>query len=153
MMKTTLFSTKEMLAITGETKQRVQYWVLKGVFKPEDVGLGIGTTRRYSFTNLFEINLAQVLSRVLKNVDFIRSVMNEARKTCPQAFSPAAEHIPPNNNILSILIHSDNSIVIHVGGIDGAKKCLAKYVPKGFTSFHVDIAHIRSSLLKKVNIE
>jgi hypothetical protein len=151
MTKQILYNNRQMLEITSESKQRIAYWILKGVFKPADEGKGIGTTRRYSLSNLIEISLATSLSQVLKNVDFIRSVLNEIRKTCPQVFSsPEDGDMPANKSILTILIHSENSIIIHVHGLEEAKRCLAKYVPDGFKSFNMDLAHLRRSLIGRI---
>ena len=51
------YSSKQTFDITGETKQRIQYWVLKGLFQPADKGRGVGTSRGYSEGNLLEITV------------------------------------------------------------------------------------------------
>jgi hypothetical protein len=62
-MKETLYSTKQMLEITGESNQRIQYWILNGVLAPSNPGSGTGTSRGYSIDNLLAIMVAKALSQ------------------------------------------------------------------------------------------
>lgn len=85
MVAETLYNTKEIKDMTGETNQRLTYWILKGVVVPADPSLGTGTSRKYSLQNLMEVIIAQELSRMSLNINIIKTIM-EALRNNHQSF-------------------------------------------------------------------
>lgn len=150
-MKNELFSNKQMNKITGETKQRIQYWILKGVFHPADEGGGTGTSRRYSFANLLEILIAQTLSPILNNVTLIVNILNEIRKKYPTFFKESAgRRKDARKNILSVLIGSENTIMVYVHNVEEATVSMSNYVSEGFKCFHMDLDYLKTQLIEKI---
>jgi len=151
-MEDRLYTTTEMIEITGETKQRIQYWVLRGVIMPADKGRGAGTTRTYSFVNLLEILLVQTLTPILSNIDFIKCILDEIRKIEPLCFSVSGkkEQTQKDEYILTVLIQSDNAIVVYIHNIEEAKDCIGEYLSSGFKSFQIDLSVLKQRLIEKV---
>ncbi len=75
-----LFATKEVLRITQETRQRIQYWIFNGIVSPADPGAGTGTTRKYSYKNLVEMMLAKELSKAGVDIKIVAQVVNHLKK-------------------------------------------------------------------------
>ena len=150
-MAQNLFSNRETLRITGEEKPRIQYWILKGVFRPADPGKGMGSGRKFSFGNLLEIAIAQALTPVLSNVSMIAIIMKNIRTERPSLFelSPSGAK-SAGRDILSVLIQSRNAVVVYVHGLKGAKDVL-KDLEKGFKIVHFDLGVLRGELLQKVH--
>ena len=150
-MKNELYTNKQMNQITGETKQRIQYWILKGVFQPADEGRGIGTSRRYSIGNLLEITIAQTLTPILNNVALVANILNEIRKKRPTFFkNSAGSGGDAEKNILSVLIQSENAILVYIHGIEEAKESMGNYLAEGFKCFHMDLDYLKAQLISKI---
>jgi hypothetical protein len=149
-MEDRLYTTTKMIEITGETKQRIQYWVLRGVITPADKGRGAGTTRMYSFANLLEILLVQTLTPILSNIDFIMRILDEIRKIEPPYFSVTGkkDQTQKDECILTVLIQSDNAIMVYVHSIEEAAECISRYLPSGFKSFQMDLSVLKQKLIE-----
>jgi hypothetical protein len=145
-----LFTNKEMQRITGEQKPRIQYWVLKGVFRPALPGKGMGSGRRFSFGNLLEIAISQALATVLPNVSMIAVIMRNIRRERPSLFGvPSGDPESHRESILSVLIQSPDAVVVYVHDLKEAREVL-DYLSKGFKIVHFDLDLLRRDLLEKV---
>jgi len=147
------YSSKQMFEITGETKQRIQYWVLKGLLQPVDIGRGVGTSRRYSESNLLEIMLAQALAPILNNIDFIKRILDEIKDIKPSFFAMSDEkdRIDEDECILTVLYLSDNDIMFNVHSLEEAKEWISKYLPSGFKSFQMDLNVLKRTLIERID--
>lgn len=148
-----IYSSKQMFEITGETKQRIQYWVLKDLFQPVDKGKGVGTSRRYSEGNLLEIILVQALAPILNNVDFIKRILKHVRKEKPSYFAfpdNIEDRLDDDECILSVLFMSQNDIMVFVHGFEEAIEVMGRYLPSGFKSFQMDLNVLKKALVEKI---
>ncbi len=141
-----------MFKITGEKKQRIQYWVHKDLFQPVDKGRGVGTSRNYSGGNLLEILLIQELAPILNNVDFIKSILTEIKNNNPSYFAMPYDEDRLDNNecILTVLFMSQTDMMVYVHGLEEAQKCINKYLPSGFKSFQMDLNVLKHMLVKRI---
>jgi hypothetical protein len=146
-----LYNNKEMYSITGEEKPRIQYWILRDVFRPADPGKGMGSGRKFSFGNLLEISVAQALTPVLSNVSMIAVITEKIRAKRPSFFEEPLDAIKQGGrNILSVLILSPNAIGVYIHDLRGARQVL-KYLQKGFKIVHIDLDVLRRSLAEKIH--
>lgn len=148
-----LYSRSEALEITGEKNQRIQYLALKGVFTPADKGSGKGTARKYSKSNLLEILLVQSLAPIVNNVDFIKSILDEIRKTKPSYFAVrghAEDSLEKGGCILTVLVESKNAIMVYVTGLEKANEITNSYLPKGLIAVQIDLNFLKTKIVKKI---
>ena len=151
-MKHKLYTNKQLLEITGEKRSRIQYWILKGVFQPADLGTGVGTSRHYSFANLLEVTLAQEMSALLHNVDFITKVINEVRTKYPKFFEkPSKYQKITGKNLLSVGYFSKLSNITSILNQKETNKALNKLTSKGFKFFAMDLDVAKAELIQKIN--
>lgn len=139
-----------MYKVTGETKQRIQYLVLKGVFVPADSGELIGAARRYSFSNLLEIMLAQALSPILNNVDIVKSILDQIRKEYPSFFQSVVNTSDSTKSVLTVMIQSDNAVISYLHDLDELKQCLDRNLTKGVKFFIMYLKDLKAELIKKI---
>jgi DNA-binding transcriptional MerR regulator len=151
-MRDKRYSTTEMIEITGETKQRIQYWVLRNVIYPIDKGRGAGTSRGYSFGNLLEIILVQNLSQTSINIDFTKRILKHVREEKPSYFA-----LPDNIEdrlddvcILSVLFMSQNDIMVFVHGFEETIEVMGRYLPAGFKAFQMDLNVLKKALVERL---
>jgi hypothetical protein len=147
-----LYSNKQVLEITGEKRSRIQYWSLKGVFHAADPGSGIGTSRKYSFGNLLEIMITQQISIVIHNIGFVAGILHEIRNEAPRTFFDLTPNRTTKSGemILTVLIQSENAIVIYVHDIDKSEEYKRKWLPKEFAVVHWDLGMIKNALIDKL---
>ncbi len=104
------YNTKELQLITGESKQRIQYWILNGIISPYTPSAGTGTSRYYSFENLLEVLIVQTLSRLRIDIKIIANIMREIKQEIPGFFkSTNYEHDEKAQLILISNIMPDGS--------------------------------------------
>lgn len=151
-MDNKLYTTTEALNFTREKKERIQYWVRRGAIKPVDKGRGAGTTRMYSFANLFEIQLIQTLDPYLNNIDFIKRILTEVRNEIPSYFTVINDQHRYDNDecILTILIGSVNAIMVYVTGLKKANEITNRYLPAGLIAVQIDLNVLKKALVKKI---
>ncbi len=148
-----LYSNQQMLEITGETKPRIQYWVLKGLFQPVDQGKGVGTSRRYSEGNLLEILVIQAITQNLPNVDFAKSILAEIRRTNPSFFSQLGDRedsIDKADCILTVLFESVNAIMVYVHDFEDATVCDRTYLSLGLRVYRMDLNFLKNTLRERI---
>ena len=147
------YSSKQTFDITGETKQRLQYWILNDLLHPVDKGRGVGTSRRYSRGNLLEIMLIQALALILKKVDFIRRILNAIRETKPSYFAlpDDCEYRLDDECILSVFFRSQDDIMVFVHDRAEANECIEMYRPDGFIAVSMDLNTLKKELMEKIN--
>jgi DNA-binding transcriptional MerR regulator len=147
-----IYSSKKIFKMTGEKKQRIQYWVGKGLFQPVDKGRGVGTSRGFSEGNLLEISLIQTLTPILKNVNFIKSILNEIRIQNPSYFAvPNAEDsLDKNECILTVLFMSQDDMMVYIHDLKEAQKCINEYLSFGFKSFQMDLNVLKHTIIERI---
>ena len=109
-VKMNTYTFKQVAQITGETKQRIQYWVLKGVLTPFRGGhaTGTGTSRLYSYSNLVEISIGKGLTRYGIYVTCIKEIVYQVKEQLPELFIPQVTDI---DNMALIQISRDKVTV------------------------------------------
>lgn len=143
---TKLYTTKEARDITDESRQRFDYWILKGVFQPADPGKGTGSSRKYTKRNMLEIMLVKKLSCIMPNINFVVRVFREIEENYAGYFDDLAEASSSiGRNILTLFLPTDLSLVIYIHDLNEATKTMRKWVSKG-QIHHVDLDALKQDL-------
>lgn len=86
------FSTKNVSAMTGLTKRRIDYWDRSHFIKPSlKEAAGYGSARLYSFSDLVQIKVAKTLLDKGISLQKIRKAITYLKKHFPDVEKPLAE--------------------------------------------------------------
>lgn len=98
-------SPKQVMKITNETRQHIQYWYVNGLIRPYDEGGGIGSARYYSYENLAEIYLIKILFRYFRNnIKSIKVIFSKILEQHPDFFS-SIERFWDEKRIIAIAVN------------------------------------------------
>ena len=86
------FNTKSVIAITGLTQRRIDYWDTTHLIKPSiREAAGYGTTRLYSFEDLVQLKVVKTLMDSGISLQKVRKAVIYLKKNFPDAKKPLAE--------------------------------------------------------------
>ena len=108
-----LYPTKLAREILRVSNTRLQYLVLKQITSPEDKSLGTGSTRKFSFSNIMEMGIANQLASTKIPIEFVRSIILLSKEQAPYLFTLEMEDVDRGS--------SDSNTVLCVkflGGLD-----------------------------------
>ena len=144
------FTPKKTYEITGESKQRLQYWNLKGLITPADAGSGIGVARKYSYSNLIEILLIQHLFRRLRNIDIVKEVIEKITEKNPYFFKTSLEDPNFGENNLVLWIDNNDTITAHLVTGQRADELHSEGRKHGYDVFSKRLDFLRTELSRRI---
>lgn len=153
MNKNRLFSVKEMLKVTEETNQRVQYWIMNGIVTPHEPNPGIGKGRQYSFENLLEILIAQSLMHANFHVQLLTNVFKQIRREHRNYFKDTTYSNDINNQyMLSLIIvgPSTSSCVSIIHTFEDAQEHAAGLHRPGTLLIQLNLDLLKEHLMRKL---
>ena len=110
-----IYSTKEVVGITGETVQRLHYWDQKRLYSPYDPSAGTGTSRKFSYQNLVEIITIQSITGYKLDINIIRKVVEMIHKERPDYFKESLEEtMKSKRNFLVLRISSPKAVIMNL---------------------------------------
>lgn len=86
-----LYSSDEARRLAGITYRQLDYWVRKGVVKPEQASAGRGTARRWSAIQVVELGVIAGLLRAGVSMQRVRRAVGWLRNHLPKVKTPLAE--------------------------------------------------------------
>ncbi|MGH2810974.1 MAG: MerR family transcriptional regulator, partial [Actinomycetota bacterium] len=76
-----VFTSDQVLRLTGVTKRRLDYWIQRGLVVPEiSRARGRGSVRLFSFENLLEVKVAVWLRSKDVSLQLIRKIVGKLKK-------------------------------------------------------------------------
>jgi DNA-binding transcriptional MerR regulator len=146
-----LYPTKEMLEITGETRPRIQYWILNGIISPLDPSTGTGTTRRFSFENLLEVMITKALSNSRIDIKIIANLVKQIRRERSDFFKKHTYEKNENNQlVLAVDIFSQDSTFSAVSTFKEVQKRISGMLKRGNLVIMLNLDILKSILIEKL---
>jgi len=141
-----IFSNQELIDITNEKRQRIQYLILKRVFEPYHPGSGVGTNRTYSFKNLLEVMIAKEISTIYMNVDHLKLALDFVRDEAPNIFDKNVKV----DLVLTIYADSQGAIGYWLKSTEQTLKEAKKWLPKGKKLLLIDLNAVKTYLERRI---
>jgi len=153
-MEMRLYTTSEVLEITGEKSPRVQYWILNGIVKPEDPSAGTGTSRQFSFENLLQIYIAQCLSRARISVKIVAHVMHQIGRERANFFKKG-NYVddPEKQTVLSVEINSGGTAISRIHTLKEARESLNHLLGTGFLLLQLNLDVLKKILVNRLIVQ
>ena len=94
----------------------------------------------------------QSLVPILKNVDFIKNILNEIRNSNPSFFVISSNEYQLDNYecILTVLFISPDDMMVYVHNLKEANGCTNRYLSDGFKSFQMDLNVLKHMLIERI---
>jgi len=147
-----IFSTKEVIKITGVTTQRLHHWTGNGVLTPYDLSNGPGTTRRYSYQNLLEIFIIKQFAAMGIHINVLRSITNALHENRSEYFNESLEETKKKgkkNLIIFRMTNKKSGIINIVCEVEYNKK-IKKFHKYGYAVISTDISVLKEQLNKTI---
>jgi len=153
-MEKRLYTTNEVLKITGEKSPRIQYWILNGIVKPEDPSAGTGTSRQFSFQNLLQISIAQSLSKAKIWVKIITYVMRQIAQEKSDYFKKV-DYVDDQEKqaVLSIEVIGTGMVISRFHTFKEAKESLNHLLGSGSLVLQLNLDVIKKILVSKLSVQ